>query len=65
MSASPYDGDLQIASARAANLSEAWVRWGARRSRLSRDFEVASIEHEFRCRLAAADYEDSRGRNSS
>ena len=58
-------GDLQIAEARTTNLSEAWVRCDARRSRLNRDFEVARIKHEFRRRLSAADYEANRRRNSS
>jgi len=45
--------------------AQAWIRWDARSSRLNRDFEVARIDYEFQRRLAAADYEANRRRNSS
>jgi hypothetical protein len=59
------DEDLRIAEARAANLSEAWQRWDARRSRLNRDFEIARIDYESDRRRKDADYEANRRRQSS
>lgn len=59
------DPKLRGIEQRVRQFGDAWVRWDARRSRLNRDFEVARIEHEFCRRLAAADYEANRRRQSS